>query len=390
MVSLIEIQLRIQFGLTREQLLQSLLMFEGAVCLCLVVYKLLVCPRHATPLIRRQLIQTSQRMLDALDGPNRIRRTQVRGIRSSASDKQLRDTLVVLKEPESAASALAQNLEAAKLTAGLHRLIVSPGEDREGQSLGSFLSRSLARENTIADRHGEVRAFGAVPELDVGFDFCESLLCLGDVTGQVANLPSDVTLLVCMNRAELIERLPIPDRAHVVELGGGTGRNAEFFGEKLARIAKLEIVDVCAPLLAEARGRARRIPALRVVEADATRYRPSSPVDAVYFSYALTMIPGWRAAIANAVAMLRPGGVLGVVDFYVSQARPAIGCARHDAITRTFWPRWFAHDGVMLDDAHLPTLRASVAQETLIEARAKVPFLPIGRVPYYVFTGRKR
>ena len=177
-------------------------------------------------------------------------------------------------------------------------------------------------------------------------------------------------------RAELIERLPIPDRAHVVELGGGTGRNAEFFGEKLARIAKLEIVDVCAPLLAEARGRARRIPALRVVEADATRYRPSSPVDAVYFSYALTMIPGWRAAIANAVAMLRPGGVLGVVDFYVSQARPAIGCARHDAITRTFWPRWFAHDGVMLDDAHLPTLRASVAQETLIEARAKVPFLP--------------
>jgi S-adenosylmethionine-diacylgycerolhomoserine-N-methlytransferase len=191
-------------------------------------------------------------------------------------------------------------------------------------------------------------------------------------------------------RAELIERLPIVDGAHVVELGGGTGRNAEFFGDSLALIATLEIVDVCAPLLAEARERARHVPALRVVEADATTYRPAAPVDVVYFSYALTMIPDWRAAIANAVAMLKPGGVLGVVDFYVSQTRPASDCTRHDAITRAFWPRWFAHDGVKLSDAHLPMLRNSVAQETLIEARAKVPFLPVGRVPYYVFVGRKR
>jgi S-adenosylmethionine-diacylgycerolhomoserine-N-methlytransferase len=102
------------------------------------------------------------------------------------------------------------------------------------------------------------------------------------------------------------------------------------------------------------------------------------------------MIPDWRAAIANALAMLKPGGMLGVVDFYVSEATPPDGCVRHDAITRAFWPRWFAHDGVKLSDAHLPTLRASVARETLIEARAKVPFLPVGRVPYYVFVGRRR
>jgi S-adenosylmethionine-diacylgycerolhomoserine-N-methlytransferase len=191
-------------------------------------------------------------------------------------------------------------------------------------------------------------------------------------------------------RAELINRLPIVDGARVVELGGGTGRNAEFFGDALARIASLDIVDVCAPLLAEARERARRVPALRVVEADATTYRPSAPVDVVYFSYALTMIPDWRAAIENAVAMLKPGGMLGAVDFYVSEARPAHGGVRHDAITRAFWPRWFAHDGVKLRDAHLPMLRASVEQATLIEARAKVPFLPVGRVPYYVFVGRKR
>src|SRR5215475_13700427 len=48
-------------------------------------------------------------------------------------------------------------------------------------------------------------------------------------------------------RGELIARLPLPERAHVVELGGGTGRNAEFFGLKLDRVDTLEIVDVCAP-----------------------------------------------------------------------------------------------------------------------------------------------
>jgi S-adenosylmethionine-diacylgycerolhomoserine-N-methlytransferase len=182
-------------------------------------------------------------------------------------------------------------------------------------------------------------------------------------------------------RAELIARLDLPERARVVELGGGTGRNAEFFGERLSRVESFEIVDLCAPLLAAARERARRIPALRAIEADATTYRPDEPVDAVYFSYALTMIPDWRAAIANALAMLKPGGVIGVVDFHVSDA--------HSALTRRFWPAWFGHDGVRISSEHLPTLRRLVPQHEVIEARAKVPYLPVGRVPYYIFVGRK-
>jgi S-adenosylmethionine-diacylgycerolhomoserine-N-methlytransferase len=189
-------------------------------------------------------------------------------------------------------------------------------------------------------------------------------------------------------RAELIARLDLPEHARIVELGGGTGRNAEFFGERLARVESLEIVDLCAPLLAAARERARRLPALRVTEADATTYQPEQPVDAVYFSYALTMIPDWRATIVNALAMLKPGGVLGVVDFYVSEAQPPKECARHDALTRWFWPAWFGHDGVRVSSEHLPELRRLMPQHTLVEACAKVPYLPFGRVPYYIFVGR--
>jgi ubiquinone/menaquinone biosynthesis C-methylase UbiE len=190
-------------------------------------------------------------------------------------------------------------------------------------------------------------------------------------------------------RAELIAQLPLPRRAHVVELGGGTGRNAEFFGAALDRIETIEIVDVCTPLLAKARERARRMPRLRVVEADATTYRPDRPVDVVYFSYALTMIPDWRAAIANAIAMLKPGGALGVVDFHVSTADPAPGCVRHGVLTRRFWPAWFRHDGVRISPEHLPELRRRLSDHEFSEARTRVPYLPFGRVPYYVFVGRK-
>lgn len=189
-------------------------------------------------------------------------------------------------------------------------------------------------------------------------------------------------------RAELVESLPLPQRARIVELGGGTGRNAEFLGARLADVASYEVVDLCAPLLARARMRARRIPQLRAIEADATQWRPTRPVDAVILSYALTMIPDWRAAIDNAVAMLAPGGVLAVVDFHVSPARAEPGCAQHGAATRWFWPAWFRHDGVRLDERHLPTLRRLLPLHAVVEHRAPVPWLPLARVPYYRFTGR--
>jgi len=192
-------------------------------------------------------------------------------------------------------------------------------------------------------------------------------------------------------RAELITRLRLvlPRAAHVVELGGGTGRNLEFFDTALEDIAQFDLVDLCPALLERARDRLARYPQVRVIEADATSFRPGQPVDCVYFSYSLTMIPDWRGALFNALAMLKPGGLLGVVDFYHSAAQPDAGLARHGAFTRHFWRRWFAHDGVRLDPEHLSALRAHLLEHELIESRAAVPYLPGLRVPYYVFLGRK-
>ena len=113
-------------------------------------------------------------------------------------------------------------------------------------------------------------------------------------------------------RCELVEQLDLPPGARVVELGGGTGRNLLFFGKRLEGFASVELVDLCPALLEQARQRTAQLANVRPVEADATSYRPPTPVDCVYFSYALSMIPDWRAAPANALAMLMPGGLLGV------------------------------------------------------------------------------
>jgi S-adenosylmethionine-diacylgycerolhomoserine-N-methlytransferase len=187
----------------------------------------------------------------------------------------------------------------------------------------------------------------------------------------------------------MIERLGMRDGARVVELGGGTGRNLLFFGPMLGRFQGVTVVDLCPAMLHEARKRAAQWDNVQVVEADATSWRPAEPVDCVYFSYSLTMIPSWRSAIDNALAMLRPGGRIGVVDFYVSAPQPVAGLQHHGAVTRWFWTRWFGHDGVRLDPAHLAYLREKVPDHELSEHRGGVPYLPFLRVPHYVFTGTR-
>jgi len=88
--------------------------------------------------------------------------------------------------------------------------------------------------------------------------------------------------------------------------------------------------------------------------------------------------------------MLAPGGLLGVVDFYVSDARPPIGMACHGPLARGFWPWWFGHDGVRLTSAPLASLIALLDTAHLYEGLAAVPYLPALRVPYFIYVGRHR
>jgi S-adenosylmethionine-diacylgycerolhomoserine-N-methlytransferase len=218
-------------------------------------------------------------------------------------------------------------------------------------------------------------------------------------------------------RQELWNLMPAPAGGTWIDMGGGTGANLEFFQQqesgakdqesetrkrapgdpdqsrRLAGLEKLYVLDLSPSLLKVAQRRIaeRGWTNVETVEADATTFRPPcGAVDVVTFSYSLTMIPDWFAAIENALAILKPGGLIGVVDFYVGRKYPHSSFARHGWWTRTFWPAWFAMDNVYPSPDHVPFLHRHFDVLHFEEHRAKVPYLPLGRVPYYLFVGRKR
>lgn len=183
-------------------------------------------------------------------------------------------------------------------------------------------------------------------------------------------------------RQALIDRLNLQPGARVVELGCGTGSSVMRIGARAGEFAHFDMVDLCPALLEVARQRVARFQNIRVIEADATTWQPDQPVDCVFLSYALTMIPDWRQVIANVDAMLVPGGRIGVVDFYLPPSGNRLGNA--------LWRKWFGHDGVHLSEEHLPMLKRLFAEQSCLEARAPVPYLPGLQAPYYLFVGKRQ
>lgn len=193
-------------------------------------------------------------------------------------------------------------------------------------------------------------------------------------------------------RQELFEALPAPEGGVWVDLGGGTGANIERLGDRLQRLRKVYVVDLASSLLkvADRRIADRGWTNVETVLTDATTFLPpEGPADVVTFSYSLTMIPDWFAAVDQAWEMLGEGGTLGVVDFYVSRKHPAEGSPKHSAGARAFWPAWFSHDNVFPSPDHLPYLRRKFAAAQVREGKGKIPYLPLARTPYYWFVGRK-
>src|SRR3954463_4846190 len=122
-------------------------------------------------------------------------------------------------------------------------------------------------------------------------------------------------------RQELYESLPVPEGGVWIEMGGGTGHNLQYLGDRIRQLGQVYVVDLSASLLGIARERiaANGWGNVEVREEDVTTFQPGQLADVITFSYSLTMIPDWFAALERARQLLKPGGILGVVDFYVSR-----------------------------------------------------------------------
>jgi S-adenosylmethionine-diacylgycerolhomoserine-N-methlytransferase len=176
-----------------------------------------------------------------------------------------------------------------------------------------------------------------------------------------------------------------------IDIGAGTGRNLEFVGDAVPRFEQIHLVDLSQSLLKVASQRVARHQwsNVQLHAADATTFHIPQKADLITFSYSLSMIPDWFKALENAYAQLKEGGTIASVDFFVSRKYPDSKRASHSWWTRTFWPAWFASDGVHVTSDVLEYLCWKFQNQSLSESLASVPYVPAGRVPYYQFIGKK-
>lgn len=133
-----------------------------------------------------------------------------------------------------------------------------------------------------------------------------------------------------LGRDQLIADLNVPPGGTVLEAGCGTGRNLIMAAERYpqSRLFGFDISDEmlkCARAGIVRRGLGDRV---RVAQGDALDFSAAEafgiPVfDRIYFSYTLSMIPGWEAALRHACTMLAERGALHVADFGQFEALPA-------------------------------------------------------------------
>lgn len=174
--------------------------------------------------------------------------------------------------------------------------------------------------------------------------------------GLQARIYDQTRWMFLFGRRQIVTDLKLRSGDRVIEVGAGTGANLEPIRSAVGEAGQVVAVDCARPMIERTRARIKNH-RWRNVEAVESEYG-SSPIrpgwaDAVVFSYSLSMIPSWTAALDCAVLELAPGGRIGVVDFCVS---------RRNVRTKTF-VRWMNLNRVHLDRPYARELAARFEPE---------------------------
>jgi len=134
-----------------------------------------------------------------------------------------------------------------------------------------------------------------------------------------------------LGRDTLIQEMHVQTGEHVLEMGCGTARNLEKLASKHTDV-EFYGVDASSEMLVTAEQKlqnktyANRVH-LKQGLAEDVHYHDmfglDKPFDTVFYSYALSMIPPWREALAQGLANLKEGGDLYIVDFSQQAELPA-------------------------------------------------------------------
>jgi betaine lipid synthase len=191
-------------------------------------------------------------------------------------------------------------------------------------------------------------------------------------------------------------RLHDQDNLVWVDLGGGTGENVALMADylPLSQFKHIYVVDLCASLCDQARKKVADAgwTNVTVVQADACEWCPpnSAAASLVTFSYSLSMIPPFYAAVDRAISYLDPeDGLLGVCDFFTPSKfdlpMRQLGWAR-----RFFWRAVFDTDNIDVGPERRQYLDHQLSRvwEFNDADTGSIPWVPVLRAPYYVWIGR--
>lgn len=134
-----------------------------------------------------------------------------------------------------------------------------------------------------------------------------------------------------LGRDPMICDLAPPPGGAVLEIGCGTGRNLIAVG-KAWPDAKLYGVDISEAMLEKAAasvGKAGMADRVVLAAGDACAFDAQAlfgraTFERVFISYALSMIPDWESALAQAARCVAPGGRLEIVDFGQQEGWPSL------------------------------------------------------------------
>jgi S-adenosylmethionine-diacylgycerolhomoserine-N-methlytransferase len=132
-----------------------------------------------------------------------------------------------------------------------------------------------------------------------------------------------------LGRDRLLRLMQIRDGDRVVEMGCGTARNLIKL-KRLHPAARLYGLDASQSMLDTAALALQRHGCADTVlrhclaeQLDARQtFGLDEPFDVIFFSYSLSMMPTWPAALDAALANLRPSGRIYIVDFWDQAGLP--------------------------------------------------------------------
>jgi len=174
-----------------------------------------------------------------------------------------------------------------------------------------------------------------------------------------------------------------------VDLGGGTGENVSLMEKymDISKFKKIYIVDLCSSLCEQARKKVEENgwKNISVIEGDACEFVPDEgKATLVTFSYSLSMIPPFHAAVDRAISYLdEENGLLGVADFYTS-SKYDLPMRQMPWSRRFFWRSIFDTDNIDIGPERRQYLDHSLSRVWEFNDQGAIPYVPFFRAPYYV------